>query len=277
MFTLSGFGDEISPDLNEQLDLLQGEGVHFLELRAVWNKNVLDLSDDEAQRVKDTLQARGVGVSAIGSPIGKIGIDDAFEPHLARFRRALDLADFFGAPYIRLFSFYVPEGTAAAHREQVMARMRALGEAARGRKATLGIENEHGLFGDLPERSLDLIHTLIHTQNSAAGGPKWTTVYDPCNYIMEGLRPHEQAFPVLADTIGYLHIKDADLATQQICVAGAGDGGIPQTLAALKARGYNGFASLEPHLLVAGKSSGVTGPELFRGAIRALQAIIAAL
>lgn len=266
MFTLSGFGDEISPDLNEQLDLLESEGVHFLEFRGVWNKNVLDLTDSEAQRAKDELDRRRFGVSAIGSPIGKIAIDEPFEPHLARFRRAVDLAEFFHAPYIRLFSFYVPEGKAAQYREQVMGRMRALGEAARGRNVTLGIENEHGLYGDVPERALDLITTL--------NNPQWTTVYDPCNYIMEGLHPHTDAFPMLAGSIGYLHIKDADLATRKICVAGKGDSGIPQTLAALKKSGFDGFASLEPHLLIAGKSSGVSGPDLFRGAIQALKGIL---
>jgi 3-dehydroshikimate dehydratase len=244
--------------------------VHFLEFRGVWGKNVLDLSDAEAQRVKDELDRRSFGVSAIGSPIGKIGIEEPFEPHQARFRRALDLAEFFHSPYIRLFSFYVPQGKAAQYRDKVMSRMRALGEAAAGRKVTLGIENENGLYGDLPERSLDLITTL----NNPHGSQQWTTIYDPCNYIMEGLHPHTEAFPMLADTIGYLHIKDADLATHKICVAGKGDGGIPETLAALKKRGYDGFASLEPHLLIAGKSSGTSGPELFRGAIRALKGIL---
>jgi sugar phosphate isomerase/epimerase len=269
VFTLSGFGDEISPDLNEQLDLLESEGVKFLELRGVWNKNVLDLSDKECARVKAELDRRGFGVSAIGSPIGKAAITDPFAPHLARFRHTLDVAEFFRAPYIRLFSFYVPPKEAAAYRAEVMRRMQALGEAAAGRPVTLGIENEHGLYGDTPERSLDLIRTL--------NSPQWTTVYDPCNYVMEGLRPFQQAFPMLADTIGYVHIKDADLATRTICVAGQGDGHIPETLAALKQRGYDGFLSLEPHLLVAGVSHGETGPELFRQAIRALKGILGRL
>jgi 3-dehydroshikimate dehydratase len=269
VFTLSGFGDEISPELSEQLDLLQSEGVNHLELRGVWGKNVLDLSDADAERVKAELERRKVGVSAIGSPIGKVGIDDPLKPHLARFRRALDLAEFFHAPYIRLFSFYVEPGTAAQRRNKVMSRLFALAEASEGRKVTLGLENEHGLYGDLPVRSLDLIKTL--------NSPQWRTVYDPCNYVMENVRPAAEAFPLLADTIGYLHIKDADLATHTICVAGKGDGGIPEALAALKKRKWSGFVSLEPHLLTASPNSGVTGPELFRGAIRALQGILATL
>jgi len=269
MFTLTGFGDEISPELNEQLDLLQSEGVNYLELRGVWGKNVLDLSDEEAGRVRNELERRKVGVSAIASPIGKISIDEPFEPHLAHFRRALDLADFFQAPYIRLFSFYVPHGTAEFCRDQVMSRMFALAEAAHGRKAILGIENEHGLYGDTPERSLDLIQTLK--------SPQWTTIYDPCNYVMENIRPFTQAFPMLAGTIGYLHVKDADMSTHKMCVAGKGDAQVTEAMAALLTRGYNGFLSLEPHLLIAGQSSGVSGPDLFRDAIRAVKDILATL
>ncbi len=269
MFTLTGFGDEISPELNEQLDLMQSEGVNYLEFRGVWGKNVLDLGDEEAGRVRNELERRKVGVSAIASPIGKVGINEPLEPHLARFRRTLDLAAFFHAPYIRLFSFYVPPGTADFYRDEVMSRMLALGAAAQGRKVTLGIENEHGLYSDTPERSLDLIQTLK--------APQWTTIYDPCNYVMEYIHPFTQAFPLLADTIGYLHVKDADIETHKMCVAGKGDAQVPEAMAALAKRGYNGFLSLEPHLLIAGQNSGVSGPELFRDAIRAVKAILAAM
>jgi sugar phosphate isomerase/epimerase len=94
---------------------------------------------------------------------------------------------------------------------------------------------------------------------------------------MEGIYPFRHAFQMLEHTIGYLHIKDAVMATRAICVAGKGDGDIPETLRVLKQRGWGGYLSLEPHLLIAGKSSGVSGPELFRGAIRALKDIIARL
>ncbi len=266
MFTLSGFGDEISPELTQQLDLLESEGVRHLELRGVWGKNVLDLTDAEVARVQAELKARGFRVSAIGSPIGKIGIDDPFEPHLARFRRALDLADALQAPFIRLFSFYVPQGRAADYRSQVMARMEALAAAAEGRRVTIGHENEHGIYGDVPERCLDIIRTINR--------PQWKTIFDPANYVLESVRPFADAYPLLEDSIAYLHIKDVVWVERRICVAGEGDGQVKQVLAALKARGYDGFLSLEPHLSLAGPSGGQTGPELFRGAIRALKAIL---
>ncbi|UUZ96751.1 hypothetical protein LJK87_22270 [Paenibacillus sp. P25] len=110
MVTLTGFADEISPDLEVQLDVLASEGISHLELRGVWGKNVLDLTDEEVGRVKARLSERGFKVSSIGSPIGKIKITDPFEPHIERFRRAVYVAREMEAPYIRIFSFFIPEG-----------------------------------------------------------------------------------------------------------------------------------------------------------------------
>ena len=50
-----------------------------------------------------------MGISAIGSPIGKVKITDPFEPHMERFRKAVKLAEFFESPFIRIFSFYPPD------------------------------------------------------------------------------------------------------------------------------------------------------------------------
>src|SRR5437763_136720 len=92
-FTLSAFGDEISPDLDEQLTVMEQEGVPALEFRGAWGKNILDLSDDEVRDAKRLLDERGMHLSAIGSPIGKVGITDDFGAHLERFRRSLAVAE----------------------------------------------------------------------------------------------------------------------------------------------------------------------------------------
>ena len=93
VWTLSGFADEIDPELDVQLRTLAETSIKHIELRGVWGKNVLALSDDELERVKSGLDASGVRVSAVGSPIGKIGIGDEFEPHVEKFRRAMDVGD----------------------------------------------------------------------------------------------------------------------------------------------------------------------------------------
>src|SRR4051794_17217745 len=109
MFILSAFADEISPDPQEQLDVLARCGVKHIEFRSILKTNVLDLTDAQIADFKALLDRHGARLSAIGSPIGKIKIDQPFEPHLKRFARALELCKVFDTPNIRVFSYYKPD------------------------------------------------------------------------------------------------------------------------------------------------------------------------
>ncbi len=266
MFELTGFADEISPDLEVQLDVLASLNIRYLELRGVWGKNVLELTDAEVARVKALLAQRGIRVSAIGSPIGKIGIEEPMEPHLEQFWRALDLAEELEAPYIRMFSFFVPEGQADAHRDEVMRRLSLLLDDAAGRPVVLLHENESHIYGDIPRRCLDIHQTL--------NVPQLRMTFDPANFVMNDVHPFDDAFLMLVDWIEYLHIKDGVMAEKRVVPAGEGDGQVKEVLAALAARGYDGFASLEPHLAHAGTFQGFSGPELFGVAAAALRKLI---
>src|SRR4051812_260075 len=124
MIRLSAFADEISADPVEQLDVLEANGIRHIEFRMIHGTNVLDLTDAQHQAFRDLLRDRGFALSAIGSPIGKIQITDPFEPHLDRFARALDLAEFYETPRIRVFSYYLPPADdPATHRDEVLRRM----------------------------------------------------------------------------------------------------------------------------------------------------------
>src|SRR5579864_8185228 len=96
MFTLSAFADEISPDPQQQIDVLKQCGVRHIELRSILQTNVLDLTDAQVNDLKALLDKNGFKLSAIGSPIGKIKVNEPFEPHLKRFRRAIELCKVFG-------------------------------------------------------------------------------------------------------------------------------------------------------------------------------------
>ncbi|MFP3897629.1 MAG: sugar phosphate isomerase/epimerase family protein [Anaerolineales bacterium] len=266
MFTLSGFADEISDELDEQLDVLQGLDIDYLELRGVWGKNVLDLTDEETREVKQELDRRGMGVSAIGSPIGKIDIDDPFEPHMERFARAVELAEFFDCRYIRMFSFFVPEGEADAHREAVMERLRAFLNAVEGHPVVLLHENERHIYGDIPRRCRDILETCA--------SPQLRMTFDPANFVMCDVRPFSEGYEMLKDYIAYLHIKDGLMEEKRVVPAGEGDGQLRELLRALQAEGYDGFASLEPHLAMAGRHHGFSGPELFRVATEAFRGLL---
>jgi sugar phosphate isomerase/epimerase len=269
MLTLSGFADEISSDLNLQLEVVSRLGIGYIELRGVWDKNVLALSDDEVKQVKEALGNHGIQVSAIGSPIGKIKIDDPFEPHQRAFERAIELAEFLGAPYVRIFSFFVPEGQADAYRPQVVERLGVLLEMAKGHPVVLLHENERHIYGDIPRRCRDLHDTLA--------SPQFRMTFDPANFVLCGVRPFTDGYDLLKDQITYLHIKDALIEGHRIVPAGQGDGQVRELLSALKESGFQGFASLEPHLQDAGDFHGFSGPELFSTAAQALRGLLAEL
>lgn len=268
--TLSGFADEISPDLDVQLETLAAEGIRYLELRGIWGKGVLSLSDEELARAKQAMDARGIGVSAIGSPIGKIGIKDDFAAHLVAFRRALEVARYMGAPYIRLFSFFMPHGEdPLRYRDEVMQRMRALVEAAAGSGIMLLHENEKDIYGMPADRCVDILRTV--------NSPQLRATFDPANFVQAGEHPYDECFPKLRPYIQYMHIKDALLKDGSNVPAGEGDGQIPQIMRALHESGWTGFLSLEPHLVRAERMGGFTGPERFHVAAEALRKILNAL
>ncbi|MFR6590859.1 MAG: hypothetical protein ACLURV_13000 [Gallintestinimicrobium sp.] len=62
--------------------------------------------DEFCKRGKEKARSGKYRISAIGSPIGKIGIDDDFDAHLQKLSHTEQMADIFETPYIRMFSLY---------------------------------------------------------------------------------------------------------------------------------------------------------------------------
>jgi sugar phosphate isomerase/epimerase len=265
--TLSGFADEISPDPAEQLAVLAAENITHLELRSAWGVNVADLGDAELARFGQALDGAGVRVSAIGSPIGKIGVDAPLGPELDRLRRVADVAAGFGATIVRVFSFFIPGSQPPGrYREQVIERMRALADIAEDRGIVLAHENEKEIYGDRPERCADII--------ASVGSPALRATFDAANFVQCGVRPHTQGYRLLRPYLVYLQVKDALASTGEVVPAGQGDGQVRETLAALRDSGFAGYMSLEPHLAAGGRFGGFSGPDDFRRATQALKALL---
>jgi sugar phosphate isomerase/epimerase len=267
---LSGFADEISDDLDTQLDVLADLSIRHLELRSAWSVNVADFDDQQVGRVRRALDGAGVAVSAIGSPIGKIPVDAPLAPELDRLRRIADIAAALGTPLVRVFSFFIPAGHRAGEfRGPVLDRMAALAGVAEQRGLVLAHENEKEIYGDVPARCAEIIRVV--------GSPALRATFDAANFVQCGVAPHTQGYPLLAPYLEYLQVKDALAATGRVVPAGEGDGQVRLTLAALAEAGFAGFVSLEPHLAVAGRFGGFSGPEDFTRAASALTGLLADL
>jgi sugar phosphate isomerase/epimerase len=262
MWTLSGFADEIDPDLQVQCETLNGLGIGYLEFRSAWGINVLDLDDERLEAARRILGTGHLAVSSVGSPIGKIAITADFEPHLVRFERALHVARVLGAPYIRLFSFFIPKGQdPSRYRDEVLSRMAALAAAAKGHDVVLLHENEKNIYGDNPQRCQDIVESV--------GSSQLRLLWDPANFVQCGVRPFTEGYASLRPYLDYLHVKDAVMDTGAVVPAGQGDGELSATLATLAADGFDGFFSMEPHLGATGTMGGFSGTDLFTAATRA--------
>ncbi len=270
MIRLSAFADEISPDLDEQIAVLQGENLRHLDLRGVWNTNVLKLTDQQVHLVKTALDAGGIRVAAIASPIGKVPVDVPLEQQLERLDRAITLATIFETSLIRIFSYYPPATNPDAepgnYRDAVMANLRALTDRAAEAGVTLLHENDSGLYGDTIARNVDVLQTIRD--------PHLAALLDPANYLLSDGTPYPDGYQAVRFRLGYVHVKDAKDGA--VVAAGEGEGRFPELLRQMQADGYDGVFALEPHLGSAGPYRGFSGSDLFRHALQAFQCLLQA-
>lgn len=237
---LSGFSDEIAPEFDVQLEAIREFGLSHIELRAADGVNVSDFTKDKVKEIKEKLDAAGIAVSSIGSPIGKIGIEDEFAPHLDKLKRTLEIQKELDAPYVRMFSFYLPKDRDPGDfRDQVLDRVGRMVEEAKAWDSVLLHENEKGIYGDNAPRCKDLMDAFY--------GPNFRGVFDFANFVEVG-QETLPAYELLKPYVEYVHIKDALKKEKKVVPVGYGDGHVKEILGDLIGGGWKGFLSLEPHL-----------------------------
>lgn len=246
-FELTGFADEAAVSLPDQIAILKENNMRYVELRQIDGMNIGSLTAKKAKEIAVQLEDHGIGVSCLGSPLGKTKLDQPFEPVLEMHKRLCENAHLLKTPRIRIFSFYLPEGKSASEcRSEVIDRLGQMLDIAEQEDITLLHENERDIYGDTKERCLDL---------HRAFGTRLRGILDPANYLLVGTDPLE-AMRQLNPWIDYLHIKDVRLRDRRIVPAGAGDGKIPDILKIMAQKPGLHFLSIEPHLtLFAGRES----------------------
>ena len=270
-FFLSAFGDEISPDLDEQLTTLTDLKIRGLDLRGALGKNVADLEDAEAAQVKAICANYGVQVACLGSPVGKSALEEPIEFEQRRLERLISIGKIVNTRRVRIFSFYPPDTSTNQHYDQyvpeVVERLGLLARRAEQEGFLLLLENEKGIVTDTPERSLAVLQGV--------NSPALRFAWDPANFIQVGVaQPVDRGWAGLQPYVNYVHIKDALLEDGKVTPAGEGDGQLAKLLTRLKAMDYQGVLSLEPHLQIAGHSGGFSGSEGMRVAAQALRKLM---
>ena len=236
---ISAFADEYADSFEEQLTALNEFEIENIEIRFLNGKNISVLKRNEVTEAKKKLDAFGINVSAIGSPIGKIQLDGDINDHLETAKRIFESANIFDTRYVRVFSFYAPNGKDIADmKSEVLYYLEKFVVLAREYGITLCHENEAKIYGDTPNRCKELLDHF-------SGELK--CVFDMGNFVLEGAEPYT-AYELLKEDIAYFHIKDA-LSQGAIVPAGKGEAKIKEILSAHREYAKEDFfVSLEPHL-----------------------------
>lgn len=239
-FVFSAFSDEIDSNFDKQIEAVKELGIGMIELRGVDGKSFIELTDDEAYAVKAKLDASGIGLSALGTPIGKMNVDGDFEAHLKLLDRIMDIGDILGCNVLRMFSFYPADGMSDVEFKKIAFEyIEKLLDKADARGYILCHENEKDIFGCSPERELELMEHF---------DGRLKAVLDPGNFAF-CFEDASKGYPLLKDYIHYFHIKDAD-ESGAIVPPGKGVAYLYETLKAVNSdREGRVILTMEPHLM----------------------------
>lgn len=237
---LSGFADEIDMNLEKQIEVLKKLDIHHVEMRGVNGKGLVEYSIQEVKEIKKQIDEAGIRLSSVGSPIGKIQITDEFAPHMELYKHTVEIAHAMETPNIRMFSFFMPQNESyAPYRGKVMDQLGQFVDYAKANQVILLHENEKDIYGDVADRCLEIMNEFY--------GDHFKAVFDFANFV-QCKQDTLKAYELLKPYIAYIHIKDALMTNGSVVPAGMGDGHVEEILNLLKAEGYKGFLSLEPHL-----------------------------
>jgi L-ribulose-5-phosphate 3-epimerase len=250
--------DEFSPDLETAARAMASLGMTGAELRMVFGKNIIDLTDQEVDRAIAILRAHSLAIVSIASPVFKCVLPDAPEvdtrfqqdmfaakhtmedqPRLAR--RALEIAGRTGARIVRVFSFWRTMQPDACF-DRIAAALAGLADMAAPAGVTIGIENEHACNIGTASEAARLLANVPH--------PALQLIWDPANALVAGETPFPDGYAKLpASRIAHVHAKDCRVAGHTPEWVELGTGSIDWTgqIAALHRDGYRGWFSLETH------------------------------
>ncbi|MDD5897649.1 MAG: TIM barrel protein [Clostridia bacterium] len=242
---INAFADEASSIIDNQIVAMKRNNLNGLEIRNADGISCVSLNAAQAREIRRKLDDAGLQVWSMGSPIGKITLEDDFDQHLDLLRNGLEIANVLGAKNLRMFSFFMPQGEdPAAHRNEVIDKVGRMLEVAQGSGVLMCHENEKGIYGDMANRCLELLTTF----------PQMGGIFDPANFVQCGQDTWE-AWQMLKPFIKYMHVKDA-LADGKVVPAGRGIGNLARIVPEYLAMGGHAF-TIEPHLSVFDGLSGL--------------------
>jgi L-ribulose-5-phosphate 3-epimerase len=257
-FRISVINDEISQDFGHACDVASREfGMHWIELRSMWKKNIVNLDQKEVAEARAILDKFQLKVTDIASPLFKTDwpgapkskfssradfrADFTFEQQGEVLDRAIEMARAFQTDRVRCFDFWRLDDQ-APYRSAINGRLLQAANKAGQKGITLVLENEpacNTATGAEAAKVLEAVKSSHLMLN-----------WDPGNAATLGETPYPDGYNLLPkDRIGHCHCKDAVKKGRDYDWAPMGGGIIDWAgqFRALKRDGYRYAVSLETH------------------------------
>lgn len=292
--------DEISQDLERALDVARELGFEYVELRTLWDKNVVRLTDSEAEEVRRAIRRHGLKVAAIAGPFFKsdppgkgaserqnksagdtfLAPEEGYEGQLGALERCIQLAHVFETRLVRSFSFWrLTDAIGASETENqrledIVAYFETPLTMAANGNVILALENEHACrvaSGAETASFYHLVRERFPTISASLG-----LIWDPGNAFFVGERPYPDGYRFVRSLpIVHVHVKDARVNSRtgkpEWAAIGQGEIDFRGFFAELSASGYSGVISLETHFRREGGTPESATRESFGGLMALLK------
>jgi L-ribulose-5-phosphate 3-epimerase len=264
-FRVSVINDEISQDFGRSCAVASNEfGMQWIELRGMWNKNIVNLDAKEVAEAQRILKKYELRVTDIASPLFKVDFGGAprskyseandfkanftFSQQDEVLERGIEMAKAFGTDRLRCFDFWRLEDQ-APYRAAINEKLLDAATKAGKKGITVLLENDSALNTATGAEAAKVL--------SAVQSPSLMLNWDPGNAAASGEKPYPDGYNLLPkERIGHCHCKDAVKKGSGFDWAPMG-GGIVDWLGqfqALKRDGYHFAVSLETHWRGAGSA-----------------------
>jgi L-ribulose-5-phosphate 3-epimerase len=258
-FQTAAITDEFSTDdFDTALRAMRDVGMTGAELRVIWGRNAIELSNEELDKAREAVERHGMRVLSLASPLLKCVLPNAppvdprfqqdvfgstytFEDQPRLTRRAFEVAERTGARIIRVFSYW---RTTEPERvfDRVASALRDLADQAVPRGIVIGLENEHACNVGTGAEAARLLAAVDH--------PALGLIWDPANASILGETPYPNGYATLPHArIIHVHAKDCVVNGHTATWGPLGEMRLDWKgqLNALRHDGYKGAVSLETH------------------------------
>jgi sugar phosphate isomerase/epimerase len=264
-FRLAVINDEIDQDFEKVCRIVSNDfGLHWIELRSMWNKNVTELSEKEITDAKRIIDEHKLQVTDIASPLFKTDWPGAPRSSQSEKRdqfhadfdanaqdklldRCIVLAKTFDTDRIRCFDFWRLDDP-KPYRAAINAKLRQAAERCAKENRILLLENEMSCNTATGEEAAAVLKSIPNKN--------FMLNWDPGNAAAVGSTPFPDGYKLLPkDRLGHCHCKDVVRKPDGKYDWAPVGGGIIDWVGQLQALQRDGFhcgLSLETHWRGAG-------------------------